>query len=744
MIVFPIILCGLLVSSPLLAGAASDSEAVRSCETLRVLHLLPESVSGELPGWEGQWEAIEAAGELATQHVNQHQTLLQDFKMELVTIRSRSCTRNDTTNVLIDVVRKTTDLESTCIFAVVGLYCQSMTETLVQFLSHRNFGYIQLSSSISPTFQNTSSYPYLFRVVGSTKGLNSAIVAMMTKSNWTKINLVFDLMPLSVSTASDFVQKIDSAHGLEVRSAISVQDTIQSQSRVTYVTSSADSRASFLCNAAQKGYVWPNFIFILPDTSYSDLLSERSATSCTVDDFTRVLEGQIIVKSRRSSRNSMINLKSGVSLQTYLDELGNRVRLDDREKDVIVWDHANTLYDQVVAAALAMNSSLNEIDINLNGSFVNIISATPHNRNVMAAKMAKLSFQGTSGQINFGITHGTESIEDIFQIKDGKETLIGIYDPSDSNLTGYDDRDIPPDRFATVLSKLPAGLTSVFLAVDTLLFLILCLSGLVMVYWRKEPEVKSTSLPLSLVILTGCLMICLSSLLFTLINATNFSKVASSILCNANSFFFFLGIGLIVVTLMFRLLRIYYFFQYPAAKPKRWKDHHLGLYISLSTSLLVLILVLWMSIHPLRRDSITEFVSSDNPPFTSEQRICFHPHMLIWLALSYSWVVVVLTLLLILAIQTRHVTYKDFKDTKKVTVFIFAVSFVYAICIPLKYILSGTLSTFIVNLLPSLATIVLSLLLIISPKLLPVVRRKVLRISSETYKTGTGTFDHAL
>ena len=133
---------------------------------------------------------------------------------------------------------------------------------------------------------------------------------------------------------------------------------------------------------------------------------------------------------------------------------------------------------------------------------------------------------------------------------------------------------------------------------------------------------KSTSVPLSMVILTECMMVCLSSLLFTLVNATTFSKIASSILCNANSFFFFLVIGLIVVTLMFWLLRIYLFFQFSTAKHKLCKDLHLGLYNTLSISLLDLILVLWISIYPLRQTSITEFVSSTNLPFTSVHHIC--------------------------------------------------------------------------------------------------------------------------
>ena len=100
-------------------------------------------------------------------------------------------------------------------------------------------------------------------------------------------------------------------------------------------------------------------------------------------------------------------------------------------------------------------------------------------------------------------------------------------------------------------------------------------------------------------------------------------------------------------------------------------------------------------------------------------------------------------ILMILAILTRHVTYKDFKDTKKVTIFSFAVSFVYCICIPLKCIMDDGLASFVVNLLPTLATIVLSLLFIVSPKILPVIRRKLLRIFGKTHITGKVSTDHA-
>ena len=81
----------------------------------------------------------------------------------------------------------------------------------------------------------------------------------------------------------------------------------------------------------------------------------------------------------------------------------------------------------------------------------------------------------------------------------------------------------------------------------------------------------------------------------------------------------------------------------------------------------------------------------------------------------------------ILAILTRHVAYKDFKDTKKVSIFIFSGSFIFAICIPLIFVLDNLLVTYLLNSLLALAIVILCLSLIVAPKIVPVAMNKVFK-----------------
>ena len=713
-------------------SCSADTErniSVNSCSTLRILHLLPYSVSNELPEWHRELATIKRAGELAIKHINSNEELLQNFNLDLVTIPAGSCTRMDITSSIVETVRRVSDPKDTCIFAVVGLYCHWVTETMATFLSHQNFGYIQLSSSVSSSFTNTSVYPYLFRVVGSSEVLNSAIIAMMIKLNWTRINLVYDLNPFSVATSNDFVQQIEAVPSLVVKTTVHAHEVTeaigQTQSRVTYLAGSAEEKIEFLCDAAYHGYTWPNFIYILTEVSISDILFYKRISNCTMQDIARVMEGQLILRNRLSNDDKSTRLMSGVTIHRYLNELEEGLTDNNQEKSV--FRHANTLYDQILAFTLAMNSSLGEIKTDINSSFRKIVDITPHNRQILAKKLSKLSFQGASGWINFDDTHESKSIIDIFQIRESRENLVGTFDSYRRDLVGLNETEYPSDIFDSVQYRLPVGLGSVIITLEMALLIVLIISGVAMVYWKNVSEVKSTSLPLSLIILTGCMMVCVSSLLYTSFTVASLSDVLSSMLCNIHYWLFLNGTSLILVTLMFRLLRIYHFFHCATAHAKKLSDKHLILYVSLASFILILLLTAWMVVHPLGYVPQRMFIISANPPYFSEHMFCFNKYMKVWLGLSYGWIAMVLAVLLVFAIQTRHIEYKDFKDTKKVGAFIFVVTFIFCTCVPLTFILKDPLENYLANLLPSLSIAILCLCLIIAPKILPILQKKILK-----------------
>ena len=699
----------------------------KSCSTLRVLHMLPESVSNELPGWHGQLESIRIAGQLAAEHINSKSSLLPDHQVEVITIPAGNCSRDGPATTIADILQVTTDPRFKCIFAVAGLSCHGMTDKVAEFLGHRNFGYVQLSSSISTVFSNISLYPYLYRVVGSTTGQNTAVIAMMAHLNWTRINIAYDLFSLSVSTASNFVRQVNSIPHFKVRGSVNSPEVLtivsQTQSRVTYVVGSMEERLELLCDAAIHDHVWPNFVYILAEVSVSDILTYNFIPNCATNDLKRVLERQFVLRNRLSPADHEQRLFSGVSYQDYVNQLQDRVSAND--KSAVSSGYANALYDQIMAFAIAMNNSVADVQIDINGSFHQIVHKTPHIRNTLAKALNNVTFQGARVWIDFNLNHEATSVVEIFQIIDGIEVLVGSFDSSSKNLTYFNVHEFPTDSFSTVPDLLPAGLGGLILGVCGVLLIVLIFSGGAMVYWREESAVKATGLSLSILILVGCVMVCLSCVFFTLLRLISFHDSVCSVLCYLFTWLFMIGLGLIMITLMFRLLRIYIFFHFPTVSSKRWRNMYLLLYIFLTMSLLVLVLFVWALVQPLEHVVQSEFISTANPPYVSTYATC--ESGTVWLALCFGLIAVAILVLLVLAILTRHVPYKDFKDTKKVSIFIFSGSFIFAICIPLIFVLDNLLVTYLLNSLLALAIVILCLSLIVAPKIVPVAMNKVFK-----------------
>ena len=98
------------------------------------------------------------------------------------------------------------------------------------------------------------------------------------------------------------------------------------------------------------------------------------------------------------------------------------------------------------------------------------------------------------------------------------------------------------------------------------------------------------------------------------------------------------------------------------------------------------LLVLQTSVDQLRPEIQREHVPSAIPPYYKVTLHCTSSALCLWIFLSLLYSTVLLLLVLFLAIQTRHVSKNDFKDTKKVNFFIFLVVVVLAITISLKVV----------------------------------------------------------
>ena len=103
----------------------------------------------------------------------------------------------------------------------------------------------------------------------------------------------------------------------------------------------------------------------------------------------------------------------------------------------------------------------------------------------------------------------------------------------------------------------------------------------------------------------------------------------------------------------------------------------------------VLILILWTAIDRMHLETSEMYVPNAQPPYYMATTRCSSTNLGVWLAVAFSYTGVIILLVMFLAIQTRHVR-QNFKDTKKVTAYIFTTVTVIAIGLPLWCVLENT------------------------------------------------------
>ena len=733
----------------LLFIALCKESSSNSCKTLYILQVVPFHTPQE-DGWDRGLEVI-PAGRVALRHINGHPELLKDLELEIINVPSNSCAVSSPYVPFVEVMSLVTSSKQKCVFGIVGLYCSSVTRITVPPFSHEKFGFVQLTSSTSPDLLNTGTYPYLFKTIASSEIYNMAAIRMMNFFNWTRISIVFDYSQFFFrSTGMSFSRLIDNHPNItrlaqipladdsleEIRIAFGV--LFNRASRIAYFSVPIEESGKIICEAYRLNLTWPWYAYIFADRTLQEVLSYNG--NCSLEEMKSAVEGVFFFRTKLSASEDSI-LVSGKSFKEYYKEYLEELRIEEkiRHMNLTENEYANSLYDQVWAFALAMNDSLRNIDTTVNDSFTSIFHQIPGNREVMTDALQQVSFQGATGIINFGTRQEALSSVEIFQARNGTMISIGLFDPYNQDLIFNDNfkvTDIPSDSFDTVPYHIPWVIGMIAILFQGVLLAIILMSILAMVYWRKQAEVKSSSLYISFVILAGCLLLTLSPVTHTVIGVFDIPQEAYSILCNMDLWFSLYGITLIVTALLFRLLRIAHVFSSYHSTGKHWADKYLLFYISVTSGVSLLFLVVWVGVDPVRLISTQVYQSSAIPPFFQEYRYCSCDNLGVWLAVSLAWIALLMSLVLFLAIQTRKIKRRHFKDTKKVNVFVFSSCIIFALFVPLSYLLQVIdyhLVAFLFSNLSYFTIVLLCQVLLFLPKYIPLLYKK----KSKTYSVSS-------
>ena len=208
-------------------------------------------------------------------------------------------------------------------------------------------------------------------------------------------------------------------------------------------------------------------------------------------------------------------------------------------------------------------------------------------------------------------------------------------------------------------------------------------------YFRKEPAVKATSVSLSAIIFIACYMFIFYLFVLNSTLLSSYHQLDSSVrnfICVFRVWIHGLGfpVALILSTLLVKLLRVYRIFHCHGKISKYTSGNWaLLVYVLLLSSPNAIICLVWSSSDPYI--STVFFPIVDGYLVVTEQ--CVSDYTIQWLLGLLVYLVLMSLLLVLVAILTRNIKHKNFKDTKKVSALSFLVVLSLCFILPYWYIL---------------------------------------------------------
>ena len=696
------------------AGACpADSTATAATIPLYVLVLVPS-----------QQHAATGA-RIARDKINQLTDVLPGYRIELIVKDIEACSSYEGAGIGLSNLVKYTLNDPPCrpVVAVAGLLCSSHTAELARIAGHDGLGGsvpLQLSAANSPVFRtHNDRFPHLWHFLGSATAYTDTVLAMMDQFSWTRVGVVYDLSSTSSWSVSYLEQAIKTSHNKSIVFTVAVRGTkavhyqqviseIQS-SEVTVILvmlHSNEQTSILLSHAHRQQLVHPQYTWIHYDTTLQYLNTETNQNSL----FRAAITGQLFLRTQiRLVENSSQLRLSGANNSTF--DLNNM-----SIRDITF---AGYLYDQLWALGLAINNTLPV----LQSRNISIDTIKQHQLTAMIEhQLTKLSYQGASGWVEFNQYRSVSTPVNVFWTLDnGTERRVGVYNPLDpSNFhVDIDLSELPTVEYTLI----PPAVGIVLFSVTGLLVLFTTIQLVLYLYYRHHKVIKATSPYLSLLMFAGCYLLYITVILKLTYATFPLSKTFFHIVVETNFITILNGFSLILITTFIKLLRVYRIFS------SRLKID-LGKYWN-NCPLLITIIILTI----LPNMVVLPFVFTRSSDESNNEERLDHNYVKLeatnvtsLVGLIACYIAVLLSIILPLTICTRKIRNKNFKDTKKLMVFIYMLLLIVAVIVPMfiVFIVVDYLATadilLVVGILVVSATCQLILFL---PKVLPAVLSNV-------------------
>ena len=683
---------------------ALSSKAVLNSTTSISLHLLAvlplpnleqsskwnNSYYKPIPKWE-RGPDILLGGLLAENEINNSTDILTGYHLEVVPLQIPMC---DPTSAGISEFVNILTSNKYNLVGVTGLLCNKLTRFISHIAGHEGSDLIQIASGATVLpLDEQRQYSHLYYMLPSSEIIARTFVRVMMEFGWSRIGILSSGMyhdTRYVKTAEKFVnltkesgfqiafhgEMITNKYGMSVQSLL--KELFNSGTNIVFAFLPPVQTSAMICSAYLENMKWPQYAWIFAEVDIDEIT--HIGTNCNQSVMSVAVENILLTCYHIKPQDVIATSDKHVtSYREALKTLSNSNTTNSHE----INPYANVLYDSVWAFALAMNVSLNTLNKN-NFSLGNF---GPGMTEVIEHELNHLSFFGATGLVSFnqnssGSRHGVNIPAVVSQIQSGTAVHIGVYHSSSDafvlniSLLSVDQHDLPSDKLERVYKLYPLYLDVLLTLLIVMCTFITTILLVLLLYYRKEPEIKASSISLSLCIFIGCYISLLASLCQTVTSGIAVPIVSeknarlSAVLPCFSYPLAIIGSDLILVTVFAKTLRIYHIFTKFGRVGKICSDSSLLVLIISVVLGKVLIFIVWAVAdvnHLVDNESLQTHTT---PPHYSVTQYCVSNHTIVWLVLVYGYMCILLLLLLLVALKTRKIKRVNYKDTKKLNALI--------------------------------------------------------------------------
>ena len=507
----------------------------------------------------------------------------------------------------------------------------------IRFLCHNEFQLI---------FDSPSSVSFIITKVLKMQPvmLINTLLSFMQYMEWTRIGIITELDGIFFFNTAEAIARAIENSNFTLSKMIQISNSAYKIDydlpKVLLLSVSPSVLAKVLCAAFRQELLWPKHVWMLHSYKLSDLLTDTN--SSFICNLSKALEGVILINEQLTPMNNDDRYSRFYS--KYIKRLSNYKLHNNDTLQLQPNVYAYVAYNLVWETALALGLRQQNVD-----------EIVPYQlvvrRNIS-----------------------------IIQIRDQfTEGPIATYSPHSGELSIHDEEfksTAPSDDLPLIVLGVPLAYTIIFSILTMTVFTIETSVLILYICFRREPEVKSTSFSLSLLMFFGCYL-CNTytpvSLYFQqpLIGTPG----AEHALCNVRLWLSNIGIYFIEVTLLVKILRVYHIFFKYKAKPigKNCSDVFLACYVLILLLPSVLIHVLWSLLDGYG----SVLMQTVRQSYIEVEKSC-GPIKPLWYILLTVYGYSISIALVTVAIKTRKIRHKHFKDSRKVNMYLFCFTVVSA------------------------------------------------------------------